>query len=165
MKHLLGIIACVIGLCWLSWWYGHTTKYERDNYMEKKSASFVMTLGEQSDSLGGSGGEITFKASPQFELIEMEVTAYCPCEKCCGRWSDGFTAAIIKIDSSVSPSKFVAAPKEYDFWTLLDIPGYGIVPVLDRGGAIKGNKLDVFFPTHQEALNWGRQTLKVKVLK
>jgi 3D (Asp-Asp-Asp) domain-containing protein len=36
--------------------------------------------------------------------------------------------------------------------------------VLDRGGAIKGNKLDVFFPTHAEALKWGRQRIAVTVL-
>jgi len=43
----------------------------------------------------------------------------------------------------------------------LDIPGYGIVPVLDRGGKIKGRKLDVFYPTHQEALEWGTQELEI----
>jgi len=36
--------------------------------------------------------------------------------------------------------------------------------VIDRGGAIKGDKLDVFFPTHQEALKWGRQTVEVKII-
>jgi 3D (Asp-Asp-Asp) domain-containing protein len=37
------------------------------------------------------------------------------------------------------------------------------VKVLDRGGAIKGNKLDAFFHTHQEALEWGVRYLDVKV--
>ena len=46
---------------------------------------------------------------------------------------------------------------------MLEIPGYGVVPVLDRGGAIKGNKLDVFFPTHVEAQVWGVQELIVKI--
>jgi len=57
---------------------------------------------------------------------------------------------------------FVAAPKGFEFGTMLDIPGYGTVPVLDRGGAIKGNRLDVFFATHQEALNWGVKILTVR---
>jgi len=35
---------------------------------------------------------------------------------------------------------------------------------LDRGGAIKGDKLDVFFPTHEEALAWGRKMVPVTVL-
>ena len=91
----------------------------------------------------------------------FRVTAYCPCSKCCGKWSDGITASghIIK-----TGDKFVAAPPGYSFGTMVEIPGYGKVPVLDRGGAIKGNKLDVYFDTHQEALVWGIKNLKVKIL-
>ena len=47
------------------------------------------------------------------------------------------------------------------------IPGYSSsqpVEVLDRGGAIQGNKLDVFFASHEEALEWGVQYLDVKIL-
>jgi 3D (Asp-Asp-Asp) domain-containing protein len=46
------------------------------------------------------------------------------------------------------------------------IPGYNngqAVKVLDRGGAIRGNKLDAFFHTHQAALEWGVKYLDVKV--
>ncbi len=100
---------------------------------------------------------------PTFDdLLDANVSAYCPCEKCCGVYADGITASGHKIKTG---DKFVAAPPEYPFGTMMDIPGYGKVPVLDRGGAIKGNKLDVFFSTHQEALNWGRRYLKVKIVK
>jgi 3D (Asp-Asp-Asp) domain-containing protein len=37
------------------------------------------------------------------------------------------------------------------------------VPVLDRGSAIKGNRLDLLMPTHQAAQAWGRRTLLVTV--
>ena len=46
------------------------------------------------------------------------------------------------------------------------IPGYKnsqTVEVLDRGGAIRGNRLDVFFNSHQEALEWGVRHLDVKI--
>lgn len=78
------------------------------------------------------------------------VTAYCPCKICCGRFSDGITASGAKAEG-----KLIAAPKSIPFGTWIDIEGYGYAEVLDRGGAIKGKRLDVFFPTHQEALNWG----------
>jgi 3D (Asp-Asp-Asp) domain-containing protein len=45
----------------------------------------------------------------------------------------------------------------------MTIPGYGTVKVEDRGGAIKGDRLDVLFPTHQEALEWGVQWLDVEI--
>ena len=94
------------------------------------------------------------------EAISANVSAYCPCSRCCGKYSDGITANGYRIQPG---DKFCAADKRFPFGTVLDIPGYGKVPVLDRGGAIKGNKLDVYFPTHQEALNFGRQYLTVKV--
>ena len=52
------------------------------------------------------------------------------------------------------------------FGSMLSIPGYDdamIVPVLDRGGAITGNHLDVLFPTHEQALQWGVQHLDVTI--
>lgn len=95
--------------------------------------------------------------------IDMNVSAYCPCEKCCGRWADGITASGVNVKDF--HGLLVAAPPEYPFGTIMDIPGYGIATVQDRGGAIKGNKLDLYFSTHQEALNWGRKQLKVRILK
>lgn len=85
------------------------------------------------------------------------VTAYCPCEKCCGRFSDGITAS-----GSPAKGKLIAAPKSIPFGTWINIKGYGYAEVLDRGGAIKGKRLDVFFSTHQEALNWGVQYLEIE---
>jgi 3D (Asp-Asp-Asp) domain-containing protein len=61
---------------------------------------------------------------------------------------------------------FVAADKRYAFGTEMIVPGYSqgrAVKVLDRGGAIQGNRVDVFFPSHQEALEWGVKYLDVKV--
>jgi len=86
------------------------------------------------------------------------VTAYCPCEKCCGRFADGITASCHRIELG---DRFCAADKSFPFRVILDISGYGFVPVLDRGGKITGNKLDVFFDTHEEALQWGRQELEI----
>jgi 3D (Asp-Asp-Asp) domain-containing protein len=51
----------------------------------------------------------------------------------------------------------------YPFGTIMYIEGYGYGKVEDRGGAIKGQHVDLFFRTHQEALEWGRKTLEVKV--
>lgn len=92
--------------------------------------------------------------------IRMNVSAYCPCSKCCGQYADGVTASGHVIEKG---DRFVAAPKNYPFGTVMIIPGYGKVKVLDRGGAIKGNRLDVYFDTHEQALEWGRQYLDVVV--
>jgi len=99
----------------------------------------------------------------EWENIRMRVTAYCPCPKCCGEYSDGVTACGHEIQPG---DTFVAADRRYPFGTEMLIPGYSngrAVKVLDRGGAIKGNRLDVFFATHQEALEWGVRGLDIKV--
>jgi 3D (Asp-Asp-Asp) domain-containing protein len=104
---------------------------------------------------------------PRTRQILMEVTAYCPCPRCCGEWADGITASGKPV--SYNNSRFVAADtRMLPFGTELIIPGYNggrPVEVQDRGGAIKGHKLDLFFPTHQEALQWGRQRLMVTVVE
>lgn len=49
--------------------------------------------------------------------------------------------------------------------TMLYVDGYGYCKAQDTGGAIKGNKIDLFFDTEKECLNWGVRTVRVYVLK
>ena len=88
-------------------------------------------------------------------------TAYCPCDRCCGEFADGITASGRSVYTN--GSKFIAAPANVPFGTWVIVPGYHdtAVPVLDRGGAIKGDRIDVFFPTHQDALNWGVREMTI----
>jgi len=89
----------------------------------------------------------------------MNVSAYCVCEKCCGKFADGITAS-----GKPAVGRICAAPPEYPFGTKFVVDGV-VWTCEDRGGAIKGNKLDLLFPSHQEALNFGRQYILVKVIK
>jgi len=101
--------------------------------------------------------------SGHWQVVRMRVTGYCPCEKCCGAFSDGITANNHRIQPG---DLFVAADKSYRFGTEMVIPGYNdgqSVQVMDRGGAIKGNRLDVFFHSHQQAMQWGIQYLDVLI--
>ncbi|WP_432799291.1 3D domain-containing protein [Poriferisphaera sp. WC338] len=95
----------------------------------------------------------------------MVVTAYSPDARSCGKWADGITASGKSVWTN--GMKLVAADKRlFKFGTILTVPGYNgerPVPVLDRGGAIKGNKLDVLYPTHEIAKQWGVQKLEVTV--
>ena len=79
------------------------------------------------------------------------LTAYCSCEECCGK-SDGITASGVK----ARPNHTIAAPSEFAFGTKLMINGIEYT-VEDRGGAIKDNRIDVYFDSHQEAINFGKQ--------
>lgn len=111
-------------------------------------------------ALAGTDSDAAFES---WRTVRMRVTAYCPCEKCCGEFADGITASGHKIEPG---DCFVAADRNFPFGTELIVPDYNanrLVKVLDRGGAITGERLDVFFPTHEQALQWGVRNLDVKV--
>lgn len=99
--------------------------------------------------------------------IWMQVTAYCPCTRCCGAGAQGLTASGRRI--SFNHGRFVAADTHVlPFNTKLIVPGYAgdaAVQVIDRGGAIKGNHIDLFFPTHEQAREWGVKWMQVTVLE
>ena len=87
-----------------------------------------------------------------------KITAYCPCSKCCGK-STGRTASGTK----ATAGRTVAASSKFAFGTKLNIGGH-IYTVEDRGGAVNGNKIDIFVNTHSEALQWGVRYMTVSVV-
>lgn len=70
-------------------------------------------------------------------------------------------------DGSVVFPGAAAAPKTYPFGTKMFVPGFGIVAIHDRGGAIKNSRLDIWVGSGEEglrrALGWGMRTLEVTV--
>lgn len=85
-----------------------------------------------------------------------EVTAYCACSSCCGK-SDGVTAS----GTQATAGRTIAADTNVlPFGTKVKINGI-IYTVEDRGGAIKGNRIDIYFDSHEEALAFGRQRVEV----
>lgn len=93
------------------------------------------------------------------DWIWANASAYCACIKCCGK-TNGITASGTK----ATAGRTIAAPKNYAFGTKIEIAGMGTYVVEDRGGAITGNKIDIYFDSHAEALKFGRRNLQIKVL-
>ena len=88
-----------------------------------------------------------------------KVTAYCACVKCCGK-TNGITAS----GTRATANRTIAAPSTFAFGTQVVINGQTYT-VEDRGGAIQGNRIDVYMNSHSEALAWGVRYLNVEVLK
>lgn len=94
------------------------------------------------------------------EVLDMEATAYYPGPESTGEWADGYTytgllagKGVVAVDPTVIP-----------LGTRLYIPGYGEAIAADIGGAIKGYRIDLGFATYEEAIQYGRQKVKVYVL-
>lgn len=97
-----------------------------------------------------------FYKSDYDSLGTYTLTAYCGCSRCCGRSS-------AKTSTGKTPkSKHTIAvdPRVIPYGTVLRINGIEYTAE-DCGGAIKGKKIDIFFDTHREALNFGVQRAKV----
>lgn len=85
--------------------------------------------------------------------LEVEVTHYCACAKCCGSNSDGITASGKRASRGM-----VAMSSYYPFGTQIMINGT-MYTVEDRGGSGIENdihRVDIFVPDHNEALRLGR---------
>jgi 3D (Asp-Asp-Asp) domain-containing protein len=115
-----------------------------------------------------NGGDVRwFNGRPvrAVRTISMIVTAYSPDELSCGDSADGITASGYSVWTN--GMKMAAADTDVlPFGTLVSVPGYDdgrVVPVLDRGGAIKGNRLDMLYPTHQQARSFGSRVIEVTV--
>jgi len=103
-----------------------------------------------------SRGSYTYRKS-----YNMIATGYEPSERSCGKYADGYTANGIK----AAPGIVAVDPKVIPLRTKLYVEGYGPALAADVGGAIKGNRIDLFFNTVEEALRYGRRRVKVYVLE
>lgn len=91
-------------------------------------------------------------------LGRFKLTAYCACSKCCGK-SDGVTASGTKAKQGRT---IAVDPKQIPYGTKVVINGCTYVAE-DCGGGIKQNRIDVFFNSHKDALNFGVQYAEVYI--
>lgn len=88
----------------------------------------------------------------------MTVTAYCSCSKCCGRHAAGYFASGEKTYWGGVAADWRLLP----VGTKVQIEGFiGTFQVEDTGRVIKGSRLDIWMPTHDEAKEFGCQRLWV----
>ncbi|GAA0326593.1 stationary phase survival protein SpsC [Bacillus carboniphilus] len=77
----------------------------------------------------------------------------------------GITYSGVKVKRDLY-STVAADLRVFPIGTILFIPGYGYGVVADKGSAIKGNKLDLFFETVDDVYNqWGKKTVDVYVVE
>lgn len=101
-------------------------------------------------------------------LGRFKITAYCSCEKCCDGWAKkrpkdkngneiivGATGEVLESGISIAVDKTVIP---YGTKVLIDGKEY---IAQDCGGAIKGNRIDVYHDSHREAKEFGVQYTEV----
>ncbi len=126
--------------------------------------------------LASRGGRVSFRRA-----MYVTATAYCPgtaaagCplderghSACTGKYNDGFTSmgvkAVAGTGAAYNPHLIAVDPRVIPLSSKLYIRGYGFALAKDIGGAIKGNRIDILFATHEQALRFGRRRLKIYLL-
>lgn len=110
---------------------------------------------------------------PVAELIymgEYKLTAYCGCSKCCGKWAEnrptdaygneiviGSTGEVLRSGYSIAVD-----PEVIPYGSIVVINGTEY-KAQDTGGAITGSRIDVYFSSHEEALQFGVQTADIYI--
>lgn len=95
---------------------------------------------------------------PEYITETFKLTAYCPCIQCCGK-TDGITASGTK---ATEGRTIAVDPNVIPFGTEVIINGHTYIAE-DKGGAIKDNRIDVYFDSHQDALEFGVQYADVLI--
>ena len=97
-------------------------------------------------------------ATKEMSVTATAYTAYC--EGC-----SGITYTGIDLRSNPNQKVIAVDPSIIPLGSRVWVEGYGEAIAGDIGGAIKGNIIDVFLEDRQDALNWGRKTVTIKILE
>lgn len=111
-----------------------------------------------------TASEVQTEEEPTTEYREyigtFSVTAYCSCDICCPGTSDGITYT----GTVATEGRTIAVdPDVIPLGSVIEVNGVKYVAE-DIGGAIKGNKLDIYFNSHEDAREWGVQDKEVYLL-
>lgn len=110
---------------------------------------------------------ITETTTEPQNTMTVVATAYFPCVKCCGKWALNRPNGIVYTASGkIAKANHTIAvdTKVIPFGTKVLINGKKYVAE-DTGSAIKGNKIDIYFDSHEEALEYGKKILEIEIME
>lgn len=103
---------------------------------------------------------------PLGQSFEVVATAYAPLDPAavagmCYSGDPRVTASGRRTEPGVT----IAAPRNIPFGTWIHLEGLGWRRVDDRGGRIRGKRIDICMATRKEALQWGRKKIRIFIPK
>lgn len=145
--------------------YGHNTEQAVRKFQKSKGLAVdgrvgPATMGALEKMENRKGGQSAKNSngapSKYFKVLTVEATAYSSQDPGNGNYTatgSRLKKGIVSVDPRLIP-----------LGTKLYVEGYGYAVADDVGGAIKGHRIDLAYDSRSEALQFGRQTVKVYVL-
>ncbi|MEA4926892.1 MAG: 3D domain-containing protein [Syntrophomonadaceae bacterium] len=112
------------------------------------------------DNLSSASDSTVSRGSDSGKVLTMVATAYDGCYEC----NKPYYGQPSYIGLPLQKGIVAVDPRVIPMGTRLYVEGYGEAIAADQGNAIKGNRIDLFFDTHQQALDYGMKTVKVTIL-
>ncbi|MEK4484028.1 ubiquitin-like domain-containing protein [Psychrobacillus sp. FSL H8-0484] len=126
----------------------------------KKPTKKVVAVGTKVVTASVSRGESATAASTKGNEFFVTATAYTAyCNGC-----SGVTTTGIDLRSNPDVKVIAVDPNVIPLGSKVWVDGYGYAVAGDTGGAIKGNKIDLFMPSKTKAYDYGRKKVRIKVL-
>lgn len=162
---ILGAVGSLIGLA-----LGVTSAVKQNKPIDVSYADKVVFLDNEVTAVE----EPTGQSAECYSFVEKDekicigtykVTAYCPCEKCCGVWARirgnnpvyGASGQLLIEGESIAVD-----PSIIEYGTTVYIQGKAYT-ASDCG--VKGNKIDMYMNSHEDALEWGVKYIDIYVDK
>ncbi|MDW0110304.1 3D domain-containing protein [Sporosarcina aquimarina] len=98
------------------------------------------------------------------EIVTKEFMANASAYTASCKGCSGITKTGLNLKKNPGLKVIAVDPKVIPLGSKVYVDGYGYAVAGDIGGAIKGNRIDVFMASHSAAIKWGRKSVRVKVL-
>ncbi|HDX9580555.1 3D domain-containing protein [Bacillus cytotoxicus] len=168
------IMVClfVVALC-VTWQAMSGISLSEMIHMYKKNEVKVVHAAEQNKQAIPSAEVIraleNAKDWSKYRQMEVTATGYTAGRESTGKTKGhpqyGITYSGVKVKRDIY-STIAADLRVFPIGTILFIPGYGYGVVADKGGAIKGDRLDLYYETVRDVYNqWGKKKVNVYVVK
>lgn len=132
----------------------------KTNTQQKQSDGNLTTTAKKTES-ASKPAQSASSSEPAGKEMTMSATAYTAgCQGC-----SGITATGINLNANPNMKVIAVDPSVIPLGSTVWVEGYGTAIAGDTGGAIKGNRIDIHVPTRADALQFGRRTVKVKIIK
>ncbi|RDY66421.1 ubiquitin-like domain-containing protein [Halobacillus sp. SY10] len=132
--------------------------------VEKKATAAASSSSNSSSSSRSTSSQASTTVSrndtSEAKTLYMHATAYTA--NCAG--CSGITATGINLKANPNQKVVAVDPSVIPLGSRVWVEGYGYAVAGDTGGAINGNRIDLFVPSRSEALKFGSRNVKVKIL-